>query len=112
VCRPPCQHLQSFADAYDPISFGGARFCEARVWNIFNLLVPSGEMAPYLDYAQGFNLSNRMPLWVKPARKLSVNTTMWAMRTHFEETWCEVAVPGSARRGRLAGPSREFYAVP
>eukprot|EP01047_Picozoa_sp_COSAG01_P098025 COSAG01_NODE_28268_length_665_cov_1.005300_2_plen_87_part_00 len=65
------------------------------MWNIFNLLVPSGEMAPYLDYAQGFNLSNRMPLWVKPARKLSVNTTMWAMRTHFEETWCEVA--GSSR---------------
>lgn len=26
----------------------------------------------YLDYAQGFNLTNRMPLWVLPPASLSV----------------------------------------
>ena len=51
----------SFSDVYDPVSFGGARLAEARVWNIFNS-VTNGAFAPYLDYAQGYNLTNRMPL--------------------------------------------------
>eukprot|EP00912_Choanoflagellata_sp_UC4_P002058 UC4_evm1s1314 len=44
-------------------------------------------MDKYLDYAIGRNLSNRMPLFVKPDKKVSLNDTMWAMRTHFESTW-------------------------
>lgn len=44
-------------------------------------------MDQYLDYAQGHNLTNHMPLFVKPTRKLSVNDTMNAMRDHFEDTW-------------------------
>ena len=44
--------------------------------------------AQYVDYAQGYNLSHRMPLFAKVARKLSVNDTMQLMRTHFEGTWC------------------------
>ena len=42
----------SFSDVYDPVTFGGARLAEARVWNIFHL-VTDGGMGDYLDYAQG-----------------------------------------------------------
>ena len=44
-------------------------------------------MLSYLDYAQGYNLTNRMPLFVKPKAVLSANDTMNLMRTHFENTW-------------------------
>jgi len=66
----------------------GARLAEARVWNIFNS-VSKGAFAQYLDYAQGYNLKNRMPLFcaVPEDSKLSVNDTMYHMRTHFEGTW-------------------------
>ena len=31
----------SFADTYAPLEFGGARFCEARVWSFFRRVAPS-----------------------------------------------------------------------
>ncbi len=52
----------SFADAYAPIDFGGARFCEARVWSGFRRV--NSSMMQYEDYAMGENLNNRMPLWI------------------------------------------------
>lgn len=67
----------SFSDVYDPVGFGGARFCEVRVWDFFQR-VTSG-MEQYLDYVQGRNLTNRMPLYVKVEKKLSVNDTMWCV---------------------------------
>ncbi len=74
----------SFSDTYAPVSFGGARFCEARVWSGFNR-VASG-MESYLQYAMGYDLNNRMPLWVKPDEKLSVRDVMEMMRDHYEGT--------------------------
>ncbi len=74
----------SFCDAYAPINFEAARFCEARVWSGFNRLV-SG-MDKYLDYAMGTNLKNRMPLWIKPDKKVSVHDIMELMRDHYEGT--------------------------
>ncbi|MGB9697265.1 MAG: dipeptidase [Ignavibacteria bacterium] len=74
----------SFCDAYAPITFDAARFCEARVWSGFNKVTKG--MEKYLDYAMGKNLKNRMPLWVKPDRKLSVEDVMEIMRDHFEGT--------------------------
>ncbi|MCE1164000.1 MAG: C69 family dipeptidase [Bacteroidetes bacterium] len=74
----------SFSDTYAPVDFEGARFCEARVWALFNKLSPG--MNKYLDYAKGENLKNRMPLWVKPDKKLSAYDVMNAMRDHFEGT--------------------------
>ena len=43
----------------------------------------------YLDYAQGYNLTNRMPLFVtaKGTGAISLNDTMWLMRTRFTGTW-------------------------
>ncbi len=74
----------SFSDTYAPVDFEGARFCDARVWALFNKV--SKGMSKYLDYAKGENLKNRMPLWVKPEKKLSVYDVMTAMRDHFEGT--------------------------
>lgn len=74
----------SFSDIYAPVDFGGARYCEARVWAMFNR-VTSG-MEKYLDYAKGHNLKNRMPLWVKPDKKLSVNDVMELMRDVYQGT--------------------------
>ena len=62
----------SFSDTYDPVTPTGARFCEARVWYVFRELADpaSFDADYYLPYAQGFNLTRRMPLWVRPKRKL------------------------------------------
>ncbi len=74
----------SFCDAYAPIDFGGARFCEARVWSGFNRV--NKDMGKYLDFAMGENLKNKMPLWIKPDKKLSVYDVMELMRDHYEGT--------------------------
>ncbi|NOX48691.1 MAG: dipeptidase [Chlorobi bacterium] len=74
----------SFSDTYAPVDFGGARFCEVRVWSFFRS-VNSG-MDKYYDYASGHNLKNRMPLWIKPDRKIAVEDVMDYMRDHLEGT--------------------------
>jgi len=94
-----------FSAAYDPISFGGARFSDARVWNIFNLATAPGYMNSWLTYAQGYNLSNRMPLFVTPNRKLSVSDVMDLMRSHGEGTWFDNTGTLRADVGATAGHS-------
>ncbi|GAB4224823.1 MAG: C69 family dipeptidase [Bacteroidales bacterium] len=74
----------SFSDTYAPVDFGGARFCEVRVWSFFRQ-VKSG-MDKYFDYASGHNLENRMPLWIKPDRKVALEDVMDYMRDHLEGT--------------------------
>ena len=90
----------SFSDTYAPVDFGGARFCEIRVWTAFND-VKSG-MNQYWDYVKG-NIqhdgqlsnghenkdkyaTNRMPLWIKPDRKVSLKDMMHFMANHLEGT--------------------------
>ncbi|MCX7697202.1 MAG: C69 family dipeptidase [Bacteroidales bacterium] len=74
----------SFSDTYNPLTFGGARFCEIRVWSMFRQV--NKEMDKYLDYVRGENLKNRMPLYIKPDRKISVRDVMNFMRDHLEGT--------------------------
>lgn len=74
----------SFADAYAPLDFVGARICDARVWSGFRKVADG--MDEYTDYAMGFNLDNRLPLWVKPREKLSVHDVMGLMRDYFQDT--------------------------
>ena len=74
----------SFSDAFAPVDFGGARYCEARVWSGFNK-VTSG-MDKYLEYAMGYDLHNKMPLWVKPDEKVSVHDVMGMMRDYFQNS--------------------------
>jgi dipeptidase len=78
----------SFSDVYDPVTTGGARFCEGRVYSFFRN-VKSGILEQYLNYILGKNLTNRMPLWIKPDRKISLNDTFTLMRDHFEGTYFE-----------------------
>ena len=74
----------SFSDTYNPVTFSGARACEARVYAFFNR-VASG-MDKYEQYAMGYDLKNRMPLWIKPDRQLDVHDMMMLMRDHYEGT--------------------------
>lgn len=78
----------SFSDVYDPVSFEGARLCEARVWSVFSSLMGSDWSAQYQDYALGTNLTNRMPLFVFPNEdhKLGVDSIAALMRSHYENT--------------------------
>jgi len=59
----------SFSDTYAPLDFGAARFCELRVWAMFNQV--NSDMNQYWDYATGKSKGPRMPLWIKPNKKLT-----------------------------------------
>jgi len=74
----------SFADAYAPATFGGLRFCEARVWSMFRRAAPSLNLS--IDYAMGKDGAEPMPLWIKPDKKLSVHDVMELMRDHFQDS--------------------------
>jgi len=90
----------SFSDTYAPVDFGGARFCEIRVWSMFNDVTEG--MDKYWDYCKGDiqhadklenghdntnkYATNRMPLWIKPSQKVSVLDMMHFMRNHLEGT--------------------------
>ena len=81
----------SFSDTYAPLNFSGARACEARVWAMFNRV--NANMGQYQDYAMGHIVkgkydypTNRMPLWIKPDKKVSVHDVMELMRDHYEGT--------------------------
>lgn len=82
----------SFSDTYAPVDFSGARACEIRVWAFFNEINP--DMVQYWEYAKGTRIerddkgyaTNRMPLWVKPSRKIDLLEIMDFMRNHLEGT--------------------------
>lgn len=74
----------SFTDAYAPVTFDGARFCDARVWSGFRKI--SDGMDQYSDYAKGYNLNNRLPLWVKANKKLDVQDVFNMMRDYYQGT--------------------------
>lgn len=92
----------SFSDVYNPVDFSGARFCELRVWAMFNKVTDG--MNKYWDYATGRNIkrvkpyvegqpqtpecfpTNRMPLWVLPQTKVGVEDMFAFMRDHLEGT--------------------------
>jgi dipeptidase len=74
----------SFSDTYAPVDFEGARFCDMRVWSMFNKV--NSDMGQYWDYVTGHNLKNRMPLYIKPDRKITVSDMMGFMRDHLEGT--------------------------
>ncbi len=74
----------SFADAYAPLTYGALRFCEGRVYSMFNRAAPSLNMS--MDYIKGVDGAEPMPLWVKPDNKLTVHDAMELMRDHFQGT--------------------------
>ena len=74
----------SFADTYNPLTFSGLRACEARVYAMFNRCADG--MKKYEAFAMGDKDAERMPLWVVPNRKLTVQDCMALMRDHYEGT--------------------------
>ena len=92
----------SFSDVYNPVTFDGARFCDLRVWAMFNKVTDN--MKDYWGYATGRDIkraqpytagmcqtpdnfpTNRMPLWIQPNKKVSVLDMMDFMRDHLEGT--------------------------
>ncbi|MDD3876403.1 MAG: C69 family dipeptidase [Bacteroidales bacterium] len=74
----------SFSDAYAPTDFSAARFCELRVWAMFNQIHDG--MSEYWDYATGMNLENKMPLYIRPNRKLSPQDLMRFKRNYLQGT--------------------------
>lgn len=93
----------SFSDVYNPVNFGGARFCDARIWSFFRQINSDiRNNTSYTDYAMGKIrhdktfpdgnqnpagfATNRLPLWVKPDNKISVEHVMGFMRDHYEGT--------------------------
>ncbi|MFA5973449.1 MAG: C69 family dipeptidase [Lentimicrobiaceae bacterium] len=110
----------SFSDVYNPVNFGGARFCDARVWTLFRKINKSIRDNPdYTKYAQGqFShntvlmdgsknpngfVSNRLPLWVKPDSPVMLQQVKNAMRDHYEDT------PLDMRNDPGAGPFKLPY---
>lgn len=74
-----------FAKTYCPLNFDGARYCEARVWTVYNRFAKG--MEKYLDYASGKNIDAApLPLYIYPDRPVSFDDVMSAMGDHYENT--------------------------
>ncbi len=73
----------SFSRAYAITDMGATRGCDGRVWAFFNKFTPGMDTyLPWVMKAEG----EPFPLWVKPAKKVSVDDMKWMMRDHFEDT--------------------------
>ena len=62
------------------------------------------DAASFLDYAQGFNLTNRMPLFVRPRAGLAVADLHRLLSSHFEGTWFDAS--GEVGAGAEHAPYR------
>lgn len=73
----------SFSRAYAITDMGATRGCDGRVWAFFNKFTPGMDTyLPWVMKAEG----EPFPMWVKPAKKVSVDDMKWMMRDHFEDT--------------------------
>ncbi len=74
----------SFRDAFNPLDFGGIRYCDARAWSFLRKHVDG--MDQYLPYIQGQANDLVMPLYFKPNHLLTVQDVKDGMRDHYEGT--------------------------
>lgn len=75
------------------------------MWYIFSSLADPAQFdaASYLDYAQGFNLTNRMPLFVKAkTSKVTRGEVHDMLSSHFEGSWFDTNLDGKTRKATLA----------
>ena len=94
----------NFQEAYAPYDFSGLYVCEARVWSFFRKY--SDDMDRYFDFASGKTFvetggkyaGERMPLYIKPNRKVSAQALKDCMRDQYEGT------PLDITQGPDAGP--------
>lgn len=85
----------SFSDTYAPLDYSALRICEARVWSFFRQVNPN--MDKYVTYIKG-ETSDRMPLWIKAEKKVSVQDFKKYMRDQYEGTELDMT------KGAAAGP--------
>lgn len=78
----------SFSDTYNPVQFLSARMSEARVWSLFSKISDQDGsfQKEFEDYALGTNTKHRMPLFIKPHKKLALEDVMHLMSSHYEDT--------------------------
>lgn len=94
----------SFSDVYAPLTFLNARQGEARVWSVFSQILGEDFAAEYLNYAQGTDLTRRMPLYITPPEKLTVKDVAHLLTSHYEDTPLDSSVDVGA--GIFASPYR------
>lgn len=92
----------SFSDVYAPLTFDNVRFCEIRVWSAFKDV--NKDMVKYYDYAKGDITKERMPLYIKPDRKLSAHDLMMFKRDYLQGT--ELDMSKDAGAGPFHSPYR------
>lgn len=85
----------SFSDTYAPLDYSGLRICEARVWSFFHKV--NAGMEKYISYVKGETFE-RMPLWIIPDKKVSVDDIKSYMRDQYEGTELDIT------KGLGAGP--------
>lgn len=94
----------SFCGAYAIDNFRGRRFCDARVWSVYNRF-KAGFGDQYLAYALGKDMSTKpMPLWVVPDRKIGLSDVQAALRDHYEGT--PLAMDKDPGQGSYGTPNR------
>ena len=86
----------SFSDVYDPVTPAKLRYTEMRVWDFFRRVAPSMNISA--DYARGIQGAERMPLWIKPDNKISLEDVMNLSRSHYDNTKWDM------EKGHKAGP--------
>lgn len=74
----------SFSQAYAPIDFFAIRFCELRVWAMYNEIHDG--MDEYWEHVIGNDPKKRLPLYIKPNRKLSPQDLMTFKRNYLQGT--------------------------
>jgi dipeptidase len=106
----------SFSDTYAPLSFGALRGCELRVWAFFNQL--NDDMQQYWEYATGDMSKPRMPLYIKPNRKVSARDLMEFKGNYLQGTELDMskdigagphAVPYRWRPMKWKYENREYF---
>lgn len=67
---------------------------QARVWQIFSMLGDPADFDArrFLPYAQGRNLSARMPLWVRARPNVTREDVHSALSSHYESSWFDPAL--------------------
>ena len=83
-----------FSNAYAPYDYGTVRGCDLRVWAFFNRV--GDGMKEYWNYATGDITKERMPLFIRPNRKLTVQDLMAAKRDHLEGTELDMSKDAGA----------------
>lgn len=74
----------SFSRAYAITDGGALRGCDGRVWAFYNKFAPDS-VQRYLDWVLRGE-GDPLPLWIRPAEKITASDMKWMMRDHFEGT--------------------------